>query len=121
MNEDFYLGNQLDESQLHAHQKPSYQDNMIWEDLERKITMASNKLPDILCTGPDTDSVKSLNDELTRRVNCDAGQRVIKDGLRCHDINYLASVKFRWDPNKGEKGDYIYELCDIRNMVIDHN
>jgi hypothetical protein len=120
LNEDFYLGNQIDESQMHDYQKPVYQDNMIWEDLERKITMASNKLPDIVCAGPDTDAVKKLQDELTRRINCDAGQRIIKDGLRILDLKYTAAVKFRWDPNKGEKGDYVYELCNVDNMVLDH-
>ena len=120
LNEDFYLGNQIDESQMYDYQKPIYQDNMLWEDLERKITMASNKLPDIICNGPDVDSVKALQDELSRRINCDAGQRIIKDGLRMHDINYLAAIKYRWDNNRGENGDYIYELCDINRMVIDH-
>jgi hypothetical protein len=120
INEDFYLGDQLDESMIYDHQRPTYQNNMIWEDEERKIVMASNLLPDIICTGPDTDGIKTLQDTLTDRINNDGGRRVIKDGLRSHDINYTAAVKFRWDENKGDNGDYVYELCDIQQIVIDH-
>ena len=119
-NEEFYLGDQMDEESMYDYQKPAYKNNMIWEDLERQCTTASNKLPDIICTGLDRDGVKSLQDELERRITNDAGKRVIKDGLRQRAINYLAAVKFRWDSNKGEKGDFVYELCDIKSMLIDH-
>lgn len=120
MNEDFFLGNQIDKGSLHAFQDPAYQDNMIWEDEERRITMASGQLPDIIITGPDKNGGKILQDVLSERVTGDVGQRIVKDALRSMDLNFIAAVKYRWDENIGETGDYIFELVDPNNMIIDH-
>jgi len=119
-NEEFYLGNQLDETSLYNFQQPAYKDNMIQEDEERRITMAAAQLPDIIVTGPDKQGSKILRDYLASRTTDDIGQRTIKDGLRIMDINFTATIKFRWDENLGETGDYVYELIDPNNIVFDH-
>jgi len=55
LNEDFYLGKQIDESRLESFEQPVYIDNILYEDLETRIAIAAGRLPDIICTPPNTE------------------------------------------------------------------
>ena len=125
LNEDFYLGKQIDESRLESFEQPVYIDNILYEDLETRIAIASGRLPDIIVTPSNNDDeakqqAKILEDGLSIRINNDKTQRIIKDGLRQHHIYRIGCVKVRWDKNRGKDGDFVYELINPKDIVIDH-
>jgi hypothetical protein len=52
VNENFWLGKHYNESELEPWQI-GYKDNLIWQDLETRISIAAGRLPDIIATPSD--------------------------------------------------------------------
>lgn len=102
-----------------------YMDPIIHENAERRFTLASQRMPDIVCT-PHDDNQKSVEDTkivekfLNKKVNNKVNQRLIKDGLRVHELDYTAAVKCVWDPalSRGN-GDFKFVLIRPRNLLLD--
>ena len=123
-NEDFWIGKQFDESKLYDWQVP-YKDNIIWQDLETRIAIASSRMPDIVVT-PSGEEVlkgeiaKSLEKALDIKIRNDTSKRLIKHGLRNLALYLQSAIKCRWDKNKGENGDYIFELTRPQRITVDH-
>lgn len=126
LNTDFFLGNQINESQLLDHQKPVYKDNIIWQDLEKQIAIAVGRLPDItIVPGSDsTDSIESAKEverALDIAITSKSGtKKMIKKGLRHKALKFIGCEKVRWDKNKGENGDIVFEIVNPKNLIIDH-
>jgi hypothetical protein len=123
-NEDFWLGNQLDESKFDEWQVPTT-DNMIWQNTETRIAIASGRMPDIIVTPTDEtqeskDTAKTLQDGLKIKITGDSTKRMVKDGLRQQHINLTAAIKCRWNKNKGKSGDFEFVLCNPLAIGIDH-
>lgn len=124
LNEDFYLGKQLDETQLYPYQIP-YKDNLIWQSLETRLALAAGRMPDIIVTPPSEDEMAKLNASdlqktLELKVKSDMNKRIIKDGLRHEHLYLTGCIKVRWDKNRGPNGDIVYELVNPKRVGMDH-
>ena len=123
LNEKFWLGDQLP-TDLAPHLEP-YKDNIIWQDSEKRIELASGRMPDIILTPAADNEVKRerakmLEKQLQIIFSSGKMKRIIKDGLRQHGIYLLSAIKCRWDPNKGENGDFVFELVRPNRFGLDH-
>lgn len=123
-NEDFWLGKQLDPGKFDAWQVPTI-DNMIWQNTETRIAIASGRMPDVIVTPTDETSeakevAKKLQDGLKLKVINDSVKRMVKDGLRQQHINFTAAIKVRWNKNIGDNGDFEFYLCNPLAIGIDH-
>jgi len=122
---DFWLGKQIDESQLDLSWQIPYVDNIIWRDLETRIGIAAARLPEIIVIPPSDDPTtreraKKVEDGLTIRVLNDDIRRLVKDGIRDNHLNFTGVIKIPWDPNRGENGDFVFEKIDPRKIGMDH-
>lgn len=123
-NNDFWIGNQLDESKMYDWQVP-YKDNLIWQDLETRISIASSRMPDIIVT-PSSDkdlkkeAAKQLEKSLDIKIRSDVTKRLIKHGLRGLHLDLQAAIKCRWDQNKGENGDFTFDRVRANRILVDH-
>jgi len=123
LNEDMWVGKQLDETGLYNWQVP-YKDNLIWQDLENRIAIAVGRMPQIIVTPPsgkqeDKDMAESLEKVLEIKIQNDASKRIVKDGLRQLHLYLTAAIKCRWDKNIGKHGDFIFELVNPRRLQLD--
>lgn len=123
-NYDFWRGDQLNEAELEAWQYP-HKNNLIWQDLEHRISIAAGRMPDIIVTPADNtpekkESARKFEKILDIKVKNDVTKRIIKDGLRDLHNELTAAVKVRWDKNKGENGDFIYELVRPGKFGVDY-
>ncbi len=123
-NNDFWLGNQLDESKFYDWQTP-YKDNLIWQDLETRISIASSRMPDIVVTPSSEkdlkkEAAKQLERALDIKIRTDTTKRLIKHGLRQLHLDLQSAIKVRWDPNKGENGDFVFERVRANRIIVDN-
>ena len=120
-NYDFWRGDQLDESKLEEWQVP-HKNNLIWQDLEHRISIAAGRMPDIIVTPADNtqekkDSARKFEKILDIKVKNDVTKRIIKDGLRDLHNELTAAVKVRWDK---QRGDFIFELVRPSKFGVDY-
>lgn len=103
----------------------NYIDPMIYENAETRFTLASQRMPDIIVTSHDDNnlSVESANiteQFLRKKVNNKVTQRMLKDGLRQHEINYVAAIKCVWNPQLASgNGDFSYYLVNPSRLILD--
>jgi hypothetical protein len=102
-----------------------YMDPIIYENSETRFTLASQRMPDIICT-PHDDNQKAVEDAqiiekfLNKKVNNKVSQRMMKDGLRQHEINYTAAIKCLWDPSLAKgTGDFKFVLVQPDRLMLD--
>lgn len=122
-NLKYYKGDQIDKSQLHKFQVP-YVDNIIWQNLETRISLASARLPDIVGIPVDdtpeaNDLAKKVKEAIELKVKNKNIKRLIKDGLRTHQINHTGIIKIRWDANRGDNGDFVFDHVQPSNVKFD--
>lgn len=104
-----------------------YMDPIIHENAEKRFTLASQRMPDIIVTAHD-DNKKSVEDAqivekfLHKKVNNKVNQRLMKDGLRHHELNYTATIKCVWDPSLSRgTGDFKFILVRPQQLLLDPN
>jgi hypothetical protein len=102
-----------------------YVDPIIYENAETRFTLASQRMPDIICT-PHDDNRQSVEDAqivekfLNKKVNNKVSQRLIKDGLRQHELFYTACIKCIWDPSLSRgTGDFKFVLVKPSRLLLD--
>lgn len=102
-----------------------YMDPIIHENAEKRFTLASQRMPDIVVTAHD-DNNKSIEDAgivekfLNKKVNNKVTQRLMKDGLRQHELNYTAVIKCIWDPSlQRGTGDFKFVLVRPSQLLLD--
>ena len=100
-------------------------DPIIHDNAETRFTLASQRMPDIIAT-PHDDNQKAVEDAqivekfLNKKVNNKVNQRMIKKGLRQHDLNYTAIIKCLWSPNLASgTGDFQYTLVQPSRIMLD--
>lgn len=125
LNRDFWKGDQLDISKLDLRYQVPYIDNLIYDDLETRITLAAGRMPDIITTPPSEDQMsitaaQHIEDFLNYRINSSMMKRLIKRGLRNMHLDFIGVVKCRWDKNKGEHGDFVFEVVRANRIGFDH-
>src|SRR5688572_2953441 len=122
-NEKFWLGDQVDESKVNG---LPFVDNIIYQDTEHRINLASGRMPDIIVT-PGDNSLKGRknSEKVERSLDIDFStkekKRLIKNGLRHNHLFLIGITKACWNPNKGQFGDYEFNLVDPRKVLIAHN
>lgn len=124
-NREFWKGNQLDISKLDLRYQVPYIDNIIYDDLETRIALAAGRMPDIIVTPSSEEdsaikSAKDIEDFLEYRLNSAMTKRMIKDVLRNYHLDFISVVKGRWDKNKGENGDFVFEVVRANRIGFDH-
>lgn len=124
LNRDFWKGKQLDLQSLDLRYQVPYIDNIIYDDLETRIALAAGRMPDIITTPSSEDDMsiknaKDLEDFLTYRISSSMMKRLLKDALRNYHLDFTSVIKVRWDKNKGENGDFVYELVRANRIGFD--
>lgn len=128
-NRDYWRGKHYDETTgiPPDDYRSDYMDPIIYENSETRFTLASQRMPDIICYGQNDDQKSVENAQivekfLRKKVNNKVTQRMIKDGLRQHEINYIAAIKPLWDPQlENGNGDFKYVLVNPARLIIDPN
>ena len=125
LNRDFWKGDQLDLSKLDLRYQVPYIDNIVYDDLETRIALVAGRMPDIITTAPNDDpqsvqNAKDLEDVLGYRITSSLMKRLIKDTLRNYHLDFTSVIKIRWDKNKGDNGDFVYELVRANRIGFDH-
>lgn len=121
-NENFWSGKQYNTEEMSG---LPYVDNVIHDNTEKRISMAVGKVPDILVVPGDGSLQGRQNTKIIERVldidiSTKQKKRLIKNGLRHNHIYFIGVQKARWNPNKGQFGDYEFNLCDPRKVLISH-
>lgn len=121
-NENFWSGKQYNSEEMTG---LPYVDNVIQDNTEKRIAMAAGKMPDIIVVPGDGSLAGRQNTEIIERVlDIDISnkekKRLVKNGLRHNHIYFIGIQKASWNPNKGDFGDYEFNLCDPRKVLISH-
>lgn len=121
INEDFWVGRQFDESKFYDYQIP-YKDNIIWQDLETRISIIASRMPDIVVTpnNNDTEKIKAaqaIQKGLKVKIDSSTTRRLVKNGLRNHHLDFIGCLKIRWDK---DTNDYLFEVVKPQKLVLDH-
>lgn len=122
MNENYWSGKHYNADEMTG---LPYIDNVIHDDTEKRISLAVGKVPDIIVVPGDGSLDARKNTQVLERVlDIDISnkekKRLIKNGLRHNHIYFIAVQKASWNPNKGQFGDYEFNLCDPRKVLISH-
>jgi hypothetical protein len=125
-NRDYWRGKHYaEDAGMPGDYHSDYMDPIIYENSETRFTLASQRMPDIICT-PHDDNQKAVEDAqiiekfLNKKVNNKVSQRMMKDGLRQHEINYTAAIKCLWDPNLARgNGDFKFVLVNPSRLMLD--
>lgn len=120
LNTEFWKGNHVSESQFDARYQMAHVDNVVRQNLENKIKLATGHMPDIFAAPPDD---QSFNMEASRDVQSwlrdrlDSGtiKRLLKNGLRKMDLDLLAIIKPRW---KYMERDFCFELIPSKDILF---
>lgn len=123
-NRDYFLGNHEPNKHLKTYQA-KYMDNVIYEAEASIKPIALSRLPDLLVKpANDTNESKETADGLTEVVNSEIRQRQNRRTLgvmhKHLPIYLIGACKYRWDPNKGNDGDYVFEFRHPDNLLLDY-
>lgn len=124
LNLDYYLGKQYDEANMVS--GIPYVDNVIYQDTEHRINLATGRMPDLIVTPGDgslkgRQLSKKIENVLDIDISTKEKKRLVKNGLRHNHLFYIGVLKACWNPNKGMFGDYEFNLRDPRKVLIAHN
>ena len=125
--ENIWLGSQLDEDEMYPWQLP-YVDNVIFRDIESIIPIAVSKNAAPQATpAQDTPLSKKLSEDLEKHL--EYGFSVKRENMRSkvrkalrHLLLYrIGVIKWLWDPDIGQAGDYHFEVIrPTRLYAFDH-
>lgn len=121
-NENYWSGKHYNTDEMTG---LPYIDNVIQDNTEKRISLAVGKVPDLIVTPGDSSldgrqKTKTLERVLDIDISNKEKKRLIKNGLRHNHIYFIGVQKASWNPNKGEFGDYEFNLCDPRKVLISH-
>lgn len=122
-NEKYWLGEHYNKEEV---QGLEYIDNIIYQDTEQRIRLAVGKVPDIIVVPGDgslkgRQNAKKVENVLDIDISTKEKKRLLKNGLRHNHIHMIGIAKASWNPNKGMYGDYEFNLCDPRRVLISHS
>jgi len=125
LNRDFWKGDQLDLSKMDLRYQVPYIDNIIHDNLESRIALVAGRMPDIIVTPASEDdksvqNARDIEDVIQYRLSSSMMKRLVKDALRNYYLDFSSAVKARWDKNKGENGDYVFEVVRANRIGFDH-
>jgi len=119
-NIDFWKGNQVDKTRLDARYQEAHIDNVIRQNLENKIKLATGHIPDIFASPPDKqdfnlEAARDIQAYLRDRLSSSTNKRLLKNGLRKLDLEFSGIIKCRYDKTYKRS---IYELIDSKNVLF---
>ena len=122
-NKKYLFGQQLDDQKLKPYKSRS-QDNIIWEAESYLKPIALSRLPDIIVKpGQDNDDSQKTADSVSKVVDNDIKSRKRKKVLGLafrHLPVYLTGIiKYFWNPEIGQDGDYDFKVVHPDNVVLD--
>lgn len=125
-NKDYWRGKHYSEdANAPGGYHSDYIDPIIYENSEVRFSLASQRMPTISVTGKD-DNQKSVETAevvekfLNKKVNNKVTQRMMKAGLRQHEINFIAAVKAVWDPSLSNgTGDFKFYRVNPNRLILD--
>lgn len=125
-NRDYWRGKHYgDDTNMPGGYQSDYVDPIIYENSEKRFSLASQRMPDISVIAKD-DNNKAVETAgvvekfLNKKVNNKVTQRMMKDGLRSHELNYTAAIKCIWDPNLANgTGDFKFVLVNPNRLILD--
>lgn len=120
LNREFWQGQQVDQTRLDSRFQMAHVDNVVRQNLENKIKLATGHMPDIFVAPPDkqdfnVESARDLQNALRDRLDSSTIKRLLKNALRKLDLDLTAIIKPRWDK---ERKDYVFELIDSKNVLF---
>jgi len=123
-NLKYYIGDQLKiggKDGLKEFQ-PKFVENIVYEGVMRIKPIATSQLPDM--TVKSSDDITTA-DTLTDLLNTDAKKRANRKLIGLAHVHeqlfFYAVIKARWNPEKGDDGDYEYINIFPNNIVWDQN
>lgn len=121
-NLNYYLGDQLKiggKDGLKDFQ-PKFVENIVYEGIRRIKPIATSQLPDLTVKGDATTA-----ELLTNLLNTDSKKRENRKLLGLAHVHeqlfFYAVIKARWNPEKGDSGDYEFINIFPNNIVWDQN
>lgn len=126
--ENIWLGHQLDEDEMYPWQLP-YVDNVIFRDIETIIPIAVSRVPaPQVVPAQDTPESKQLAGDLEKQLEYGFSMRrenmrsKVRMALRHLMIYRLGVIKYLWDENLGETGDYTFKVIRPTKLyAFDHS
>ena len=125
--ENIWLGHQLDEEEMYPWQLP-YVDNVIFRDIETIIPIAVSRVPQPqVVPAQDTPQSKQLAGDLEKQLEYGFSMRrenmrsKVRLALRHLMLYRLGVIKWLWDENLGEAGDYTFKVIRPTKLyAFDH-
>ena len=105
--------------------KYAYKDNMIYLSEASIKPIALSRLPDlIIAPGNESADAKVGANGMTNVVNSDIRKRqnrqVLSIAYKHIPIYFFAVIKYRWNPEIGKYGDYVFEVVHPDRITLDH-
>lgn len=119
-NHKFWKGDQVDASKLDGRYQMMHVDNVVRQNLENKIKLATGHTPDIFISPPDNqgfnkEATQDLQAYMRDRFSGGVTKRLLKNGLRKMDLDFIGIIKPRWDAVQGRS---VYELVDSKHILF---
>lgn len=119
-NHKFWKGDQVDASKLDLRYQMLHVDNVVRQNLENKIKLATGHMPDLFCSPPDNqgfnkDATNDLQSYLRDRFSGGVTKRLLKNGLRKMDLDFIGIIKVLYDQQQQKT---CYELVDSKNVLF---
>lgn len=119
-NTEFWKGNQVDASKLDARYQAMHVDNVVRQDLENKIKLATGHMPDIFVVPPDKqdfnmEAARDIQSYMRDRFTGSVTKRLIKNGLRKLDLELTAVIKARYDQKQKRS---VFELINGSDILF---
>jgi hypothetical protein len=116
----FWKGDQVDQTKLDTRYQMMHVDNVVRQNLENKIKLATGHMPDLFCAPPDK---QSFNMEATQdlqsyqrdRFGGGVTKRLLKNGLRKMELDFVGIIKARYDQKEQRSK---YELIDSKYILF---
>jgi hypothetical protein len=126
-NELYLFGREIKEKENRRELKDyeaRVNDNVIYE-IEASIKpLAMSRLPDLIIVPGDESDAKAASAEMvTTIIEEDMKERenrtVLGLAFKHLPVYYTGIIKYRWNPEKGDLGDYQFECVHPENVVVD--
>lgn len=125
VNTAFLLGDQLNDNE-YLKNDSKYVDNRLFSSTRAILSYATGQLakPDITPSKGDKVFVKGARD-ISMALYQHASDDKVEFKVRAAVMNLISRkrgfLKLRWDPEKGEYGDIVTEVCNPEDIIIDKN
>lgn len=119
-NTNFWKGKQVDETRLDVRYQAAHVDNIVRQNLENQIKLATGHMPDIFCAPPDKqdfniEAALDVQKSLRERLDNGTTKRLLKNGLRKLQLDLIAIIKARW---KYDEKDFCFELVPSKDVLF---